>query len=191
MKCQEQAPEKRQKKKEWEVRRLLRVLEQVLSSRSPRRCWSSPPPPRQAGEPCAIPGERRKPVRGRGGARAGGAQQTRQLHPRLCSSGAFGGAIGQGARKESGTEGSADRPTDGRPRTRRRTELRTAPVTHRQGHTQTRTLARSHPPASLLVRRRLEPALAGVRERARLLMTPREEPWTCAVVRGCWVSPSR
>lgn len=31
----------------------------------------------------------------------------------------------------------------------------------------------------------------GVRERTTLPMTPREEPWTCAAVRGCQVSPPR
>ncbi|XP_039721411.1 tyrosine-protein phosphatase non-receptor type 5 isoform X2 [Pteropus medius] len=95
------------------------------------------------------------------------------------------GRSGEGARTERGTDRRADRPTDGRPRTRRRTELSPAPVTltatHTHTHTHittythththtlsrthrdTRTLARSHPPASLPARIP-EPALAGGRE---------------------------
>lgn len=81
------------------------------------------------------------------------------------------GRSGEGARTERGTERRADRPTDGRPRTRRRTELSPAPVTHShthtlahsQGHTHTRALTSSRQPARppLAGARIPEPALAG------------------------------
>ena len=78
---------------------------------------------------------------------------------------------GEGARTEQGTKRRADRPTDGRPRTRRRTELGTAPVTHihtradtyrdTRRYTHTRARISSRQPACPPARRRPEPALAG------------------------------
>lgn len=75
----------------------------------------------------------------------------------------------EGARTERGTERRADGPTDGRPRTRRRTELGEVPVTHihthtlAQTHTGTHAHSRAHilPPAYPPARRRPESALAG------------------------------
>ena len=73
----------------------------------------------------------------------------------------------EGARTERGTERRADGPTDGRPRTRRRTELGEVPLTQTHTHTRadthrdTRTLARAHPPASLPARSSAPGALSG------------------------------
>lgn len=113
-------------------------------------------------EPCADPGGGAEPGLGvpsrPGGCAGDSAAQARSA-----------GRSGEGARTERGPPRQADGPTDGRPRTRRRTELGAAPVAHTlarehtQGHTHTHAPSRAHslPPPCPPARRRPEPALAG------------------------------
>lgn len=134
----------------------------------PGRCRSSRAPPASPAGPAQFPGSGARPPGG--GAEPGPGVPSR---PGGCARDSAAQAHlverpGEGARTERGTERRADGPTDGRPRTRRRTELGAAPVTHRHTHTlaqthtgthaDTRTLARAHPPASLPAR-----PLAGAR----------------------------
>lgn len=164
--------------------------------------WAPPelpaPHARQPRGPCAIPGERRKPARGRGGAGAEGAERTPRLRRQLRSPSIFGGAVGRGS-AHGARDGAPSGRTDGRTPPHTQTHRARRGPRHAYTHTLAQTYTGTHahsrarilPPACPPARRRPEPALAGVRERTTLLMTPREGPWTCAAARGCQVSPSR
>ncbi|XP_057605318.1 tyrosine-protein phosphatase non-receptor type 5 [Hippopotamus amphibius kiboko] len=74
--------------------------------------WAPPelpaPSARQPRAPCAIPGERRKPARGRGGAGVEGAEPTRRLRPRLRSRSAFGVSEGENHTADDSEGGALD-----------------------------------------------------------------------------------
>lgn len=125
---------------------------------SPERCRSFQSPARQPRWPCAIPGERREPSRRRGGAGVGGCR----THPAAAPTTPqlrriwLGGPAKERARSAGQSAGRTDRRTDAPAHADAQSSARppslTLTHTHSRTHRDTRTLARSHPPASLPAR---------------------------------------
>lgn len=125
---------------------------------SPERCRSFQSPARQPRWPCAIPGERREPSRRRGGAGVGGCR----THPAAAPTTPqlrriwLGGPAKERARSAGQSAGRTDRRTDAPAHADAQSSARppslTLTHTHSRPHRDTRTLARSHPPASLPAR---------------------------------------